>query len=171
MALAILSPPGMGINGETVPSKSSIFLKDKSTKETLDDIHTIATCLVEKTIIPDIISLFILTQNEKCDIQTLDEKTKIAIIDNKHATERLALVTECKFNEINSYIYELNNQISSLVQQNSVLISKLNDDSLISKETGKNFFENLSTNKKKGENPSSVSDTNNMIKKRKLNDN
>ena len=36
-----------------VPSKSSIFLKDKSAKERLDDIHTIATCLVEKTIIPD----------------------------------------------------------------------------------------------------------------------
>jgi len=72
---------------------------------------------------------------------------------------------------MNSYIYELNNQISSLVQQNCVLISKLNDDSLISNETGKNSFKNLSTNKKKGENPSSVSDTNNMIKKRKLNDN
>ena len=94
----------------------------------------------KKKLIPEIINLFVLTQNDKSDIQEIDEKTKIAILENKHATQNLALVTENKFDEMNANICELRNLVNKLAEQNSILISKLNDKLLINLKFNLHFF-------------------------------
>ena len=85
----------------------NMFLKDKSSKQLLHDIHTLSVCFIEEKINIDILDLFIMSSND--ELESLNENAdssnqdiKSNIINNREQIESLAKIStsnHCVLNE------------------------------------------------------------------------
>jgi len=162
---------------------SNIFLKDKSSKEMIEDIHTIATCHTENSIKASIFDLFIINSKEyeeNSSGASLDQTIKTAIINSKHTIEKVELENSIQFESLNkklsvfeNYLNCLKKENCDLKTQNELILSKLNtlldcdneSDHLNKRKQAKNARSNSPSNQ--AVQPTSVNailDNNNVFK-------
>jgi len=113
---------------------SNIFLKDKSSKDLIEDIHTIATCYTENAIKASIFDLFLINakdSDEHSEGVSLDQTMKSFIINTKHITERIQLENNIEFEKLNERFNIFETCIKSLIKENDEL--KTQNELILSK--------------------------------------
>ena len=112
----------------------NIFLKDKSSRDMLEDIHTLATCYVESRINIDILDLFIINSNNELEAlnefnDSSNQDIKSNNISNREQIETLTKNSDSKFTIINDNIKLLIEQVLNCQKQNETLMNKLTESS------------------------------------------
>jgi hypothetical protein len=129
---------------------SSIFLKEKSAKEMIEDIHTIASCHTDNSIKSSIFDMFLLnSKDDDCTGIPVDTTIKSTVIQTKQLMETSHLLSENEFQKMSVEFLEMKTSVKELKEQNELILRKLNillqtDDEYDNREMKRKTYANKS---------------------------